>query len=144
MNEKKPIKNYIKTFENLDKDNINTLKKIFDEEIIFRDPFNYTKGILNTISIFERMFISLKDPVFSVKEYGVSYTNKKKYFLSWELSGKFKNSSKSVKIEGLSEVTFNLDGKAISHVDYWDSLSQLLIKLPKIGLVINYFKKKFL
>ena len=141
---KKLIENYIKTFENLNIKNLNKLSEIFNDNIIFKDPFNTIKGKQLVIKIFEKMFYQLDKPKFKVSDYAFSKSKKNIIYLRWELSAKFKNSSEFLNIEGMSEVGFNNLGKVISHIDYWDSLSQLLIKLPKVGFIINFFKQKFL
>ena len=89
-------------------------------------------------------FVQLDNPKFKVIDYGISNSNNNIIYLRWLLLGKFRNSSKLLKIQGMSEVTFNNLGEVISHTDHWDSLSELLIKLPKIGFIIDFFKRKFL
>ena len=138
------IKNYINTFENLSSKNLNELNLIFHDDIIFKDPFNEVKGKKSVIYIFEKMFVQLDKPKFKVIDYGISKSNNNIVYLRWFLLGKFKNSSKLLEIQGMSEVIFNNLGKVISHTDHWDSLSELLIKLPKIGFIIDLFKRKFL
>ena len=47
----------------------------------------------------------------------------------------FKAFNSNQKIEGLSEIMLNKNGKVYSHIDYWDSLSGLFVKLPFIGIL---------
>ena len=45
------------------------------------------------------------------------------------------------KLDGISEIKFNQNGKIFSHIDYWDSYNQFYIKLPYIGKFFYYFLK---
>ena len=56
LKNKKLIENYINTFENLNIKNLNKLSEIFNDDIIFKDPFNAIKGKQYVIKIFEKMF----------------------------------------------------------------------------------------
>ena len=47
------IKNYLKLFANLNKDNINDFDDLVTNDIIFSDPFNNVKGLNN----FKKFFI---------------------------------------------------------------------------------------
>ena len=78
------------------------------------------------------MFKKVKDPKFIVLDYAI---NKKRVFLKWKMT--FVAFECLQTIEGMSELLLNDDGKVISHVDYWDSLKGLFVKIPFIG----YFYK---
>ena len=87
------------------------------------------------------MFENVKDPKFTILDYA---QNKDHVFLKWKMSF---YAFKSLQIiEGMSDITFNKEGKIESHLDYWDSLSGLYIKLPLIGILykisLRIFKVK--
>ena len=46
-------------------------------------------------------------------------------------------------IEGMSDITFNKEGKIVSHLDYWDSLNGLYVKLPFIGILYKISLRMF-
>ena len=48
---------------------------------------------------------------------------------------------KKISIKGMTEVRFDIQGKVIYHIDYWDSLTQLIIELPYIGKFIKKILK---
>ena len=56
---------------------------------------------------------------------------------------KFKKNHKSFSIDGMSEIKFDKSGKVLNHIDHWDSLSQLIIKLPNLGIVVRLILKFF-
>ena len=123
---------YISLFSKLTPDNIKDFDDLISQEIIFVDPFNNVRGKVAFKNIFYHMFEKVKDPKFIVLDYAI---NEKRVFLKWKMA--FVAFKSLQTIEGMSELLLNNDGKVISHVDYWDSLKGLFIKIPFIG----YFYK---
>ena len=127
---KENIKKYIKLFTELTPEKIILFDDLIDENIVFIDPFNNVIGSENFKKIFYHMFKNVKNPKFSVLDFTIG---KKNVYLKWEMSFKAFNSIQ--KIEGVSEIILNKNGKVSSHIDYWDSLNGLFIKLPFIGVL---------
>ena len=123
---------YISLFGKLTPDNIKDFDDLITQDIIFIDPFNNVRGIVAFKNIFYHMFKKVKDPKFIILDYAI---NKKRVFLKWKMT--FVAFECLQTIEGMSELLLNDDGKVISHVDYWDSLKGLFVKIPFIG----YFYK---
>ena len=46
-------------------------------------------------------------------------------------------------IEGMSDITLNKEGKVISHLDYWDTLNGIFIKLPFLGFLYKISLRMF-
>ena len=132
------IKNYINLFSNLDLNNIEQFDELVDKNIEFLDPFNSLKGIENFKKVFYHMFNNVQDPSFIILDYS---RNKHKVFLKWKMV--FYAFKSKQFIEGISEITLNNDGKINSHVDYWDSMNGLFIKLPFIGILYRLSLKIF-
>jgi steroid delta-isomerase len=132
------IKNYINLFSHLNLDNIEQFDNFIDKNIIFSDPFNDIKGSENFKKIFYHMFKNVKDPSFIILNYSKS---KNKVFLKWKMT--FYAFKSKQFIEGVSEITLNSDGKISSHIDYWDSMNGLFIKLPIIGILYRLSLKIF-
>ena len=111
--------------------------------MIFEDPFNKTIGKDNFIEIFREMFEKLESPFFIVTDYFISENSDNKYvgYLKWVLKGTFRNNKKKISITGMTEVSFDIKGKVIYHIDYWDSLTQLIVELPYIGKFIKKILK---
>ena len=84
------------------------------------------------------MFENVKDPNFIILEYS---KNKNKIFLKWKMV--FYAFKSKQFIEGISEITLNDQGKINSHIDYWDSMNGLFIKLPFIGIFYKLSLKIF-
>jgi len=133
-------KNYILFFENL---NINTpieeYKKVFDLNAKFKDPFHKVTGLEKIYKIFQDMYTKLDNPKFKIIEV---ITEDKIIYIKWDFEFKFKNKSKQESFEGISRVEFNNEGKAISHIDYWDSVENLYEKIPILSFFFKLIKNK--
>ena len=135
------VKSYINLFSNLSPKNINEFDNLISKDIIFVDPFNNTKGVNAFKNIFYHMFEIVTDPKFLIIDYSIS---KKRVFLKWKMT--FFAFKSLQTIEGMSELLLNDVGKIVSHIDYWDSLNGLFIKIPFIGVFYKFslfmFKSK--
>jgi len=131
---------YASFFENIDKTTtIGAYKKIFDENVQYKDPFHDIKGIEKLYKIFEDMYIKLDKPSFKVTE--IIEQNNIAY-LKWDFIFSFKDSNKEESFEGVSRVEFNEENKVISHIDYWDSSSNLYEKIPILSFFMRFIKSK--
>lgn len=131
---------YARFFENIDKTTpIEEYEKIFEKEVRFKDPFHDIKGLEKLYKIFEDMYIKLDNPSFKVTE--IIEQNNIAY-LKWDFHFSFKNDKKTESFEGVSRVEFNEENKVISHIDYWDSSSNLYEKIPILSFFMRFIKSK--
>tara|TARA_B100001093_G_scaffold182333_1_gene174945 strand:+ start:276 stop:704 length:429 start_codon:yes stop_codon:yes gene_type:complete len=132
------IKNYLKLFTNLNQDNINDFDDLVTNDIIFVDPFNNVVGLNNFKKIFYHMLDNVKQPRFII----INFAKKKDHvYLKWNMSFYAFNALQT--IEGMSDITLDEKGKIQSHLDYWDSLNGLYVKLPFIGLLYRISLRMF-
>jgi len=132
------INDYINLFSHLSLNNIEQFDNCIDKDILFSDPFNDIKGSENFKKIFYHMFKNVKDPSFIILNHSKS---ENKVFLKWKMT--FYAFKSKQFIEGVSEITLNSDGKINCHIDYWDSMNGLFIKLPIIGVLYRLSLKIF-
>ena len=131
---------YASFFENIEKTtSIKEYEKIFDKEVRFKDPFHDIIGLEKLYKIFEDMYIKLDNPSFKVTE--IIEQNNIAY-LKWDFHFSFKGSGKDESFEGVSRVEFNEEKKVISHIDYWDSSSNLYEKIPILSFFMRFIKSK--
>mgnify|MGYP001184047115 FL=1 len=139
INSKVNIENFAKKygnfFENIAEDKIDVLNTLCTKDILFKDPFNSFTGLEKFKKVFQHMYKQAADPKFSVVHISVS---SRTAYMKWVFS-----TSKLIKIEGVSEIKFNEEGLVCSHIDYWDSASQVFIKIPILKYFIRYLIKKF-
>ncbi|PPR79673.1 MAG: hypothetical protein CFH01_00257 [Alphaproteobacteria bacterium MarineAlpha2_Bin1] len=125
---------YGEFFENITEDKIESLNILCAKDMFFRDPFNSFTGLDKFKKVFQHMYKQASNPKFFISD--ICTINNTAY-MKWNFS-----SGKFVEIEGISEIKFNEDGLVTSHVDYWDSASQIFAKIPIIKYLIRYLIKK--
>ncbi len=134
----KIIEKYLRLFADLNKNNIDDFDNLVSNNVIFADPFNNVKGVKNFKKIFYHMLDNVKEPKFFIVDYA---QNKDHVFLKWKMT--FHAFKAMQTIEGMSDITLNKEGKVLSHLDYWDSLNGIYIKLPFIGFLYKISLRMF-
>lgn len=112
---------------------------IYDEAVVFKDPFNEVKGIRAVHTVFQHMYEMLDSPRFVIKEYlGDADTA----YVRWDFIFHFKGDTKENRFEGVSRVQMNAAGKIISHIDFWDAAEHVYEKIPLLGSILRFVKRK--
>lgn len=133
------IEQYIEFFENLEKETSKEqYKKIFHNNIRFKDPFHEIEGIDSLYDIFHNMFNKLNYCKFKVTE---TITKENLAYIKWSFYFNFSKNQKIETFEGVSRVEFKKN-KAISHIDYWDSSEVVYEKIPILKTLIRFIKQK--
>jgi steroid delta-isomerase len=134
------LEEYISYYEGLTQANAVNLINLATEDMHFRDPFNDVRDVRKVVEIMEHMFVNLNDPRFVISD---KFFASNSAMLKWEFtfSSKF-GSKKSWSIPGVSEVVFSADGKVAEHIDFWDSGTYLFEKMPIVGQLIRFGKRK--
>ncbi len=132
--------NYASFFENINSNTpLTEYEKVFDTNAKFKDPFHEVVGLDKIFTIFADMYVKLDNPKFIVTE--IVEQNHIVY-IRWDFQFSFKNSTTKETFEGVSRVEFNEKDKVISHIDYWDSASNVYEKIPIVSSFIKFIKQK--
>ena len=128
-------------FETLTETSVADLSLIYAPDARFKDPFNDVKGCAAISAIFSHMFLALEAPRFVVIE---RISQGQQCFLTWEFRFKFKNYQQTTEqvILGASHIVFNEQGLVSLHRDYWDAAEELYEKLPIVGSVMRWLKRR--
>jgi steroid delta-isomerase len=132
------IKEIIKRFEGLSLETVDHLTDIYSTDAIFKDPFNEVSGQSDIKKIFVHMFEQVDHPKFIVL---TEISNSNQACLTWEFRFRFKNESDQQTIRGCSWLAIR-DNLITEHRDYWDAAEELYEKLPLIGSLMRFLKKK--
>jgi hypothetical protein len=65
-------------------------------------------------------------------------------FLSWDFMFRFKRFARDAEqvVRGGSHLVFGADGRIALHRDYWDAAEELYEKLPAVGALMRWLKRK--
>jgi hypothetical protein len=141
MNTRQATENLATFFETLSPQSVAQLHTIYDAQACFKDPFNEVQGLPEIERIFQHMYVALDQPHFVVTGQVVDGAQA---FLTWEFRFRFKRFDTTTlqAVRGASHVVFNEQGLVTLHRDYWDAAEELYEKLPVLGGVMRWLKKR--
>lgn len=128
-------------FESLSPDSLGRLGEFYTADARFKDPFNEVQGIPAITRVFEHMFDSLTEPRFVVTSRLVDGAQ---CFLVWEFRFRFQRFDTSTEqvVRGGSHLRLAPDGRVADHRDYWDAAEELYEKLPVVGGLMRWLKRR--
>lgn len=131
----------VQFFETLTPHSVAQLGEFYAPQARFTDPFNDVTGVPAITRVFEHMFISLRQPRFVVKERVLQGAQ---CFLTWEFRFYFKGyqAGQEQVILGASHLALSSSGQITLHRDYWDAAQELYEKLPMVGSLMRWLKRR--
>ncbi len=115
--------------------------EFYTADVTFKDPFNEVRGLPEVQRIFTHMYEALDNPRFVITGRVVDGAQ---CFLVWEFRFAFRNFHKGVEqvVRGGSHLQLASDGRIASHRDYWDAAEELYEKLPLVGGLMRWLKRR--
>ena len=128
-------------FESISPADVPRLGTIYTEDAYFRDPFNEVTGVSEIARIFGAMFEHLDDVRFTILE---TVADDGGAMLTWDMSYRVRKwrPHQSQVIHGANLRCVAPDGRIAYHRDYWDAANELYAKLPLIGPVMRWLRRK--
>ena len=128
-------------FENLTPGSLDELETIYTPLAYFKDPFNEVRGIDGIRRIFSHMYSSLEQPRFVVTG---CIVDGDQCFLSWNFMFRLKRFDRATEqtVRGGSHLKFDAGGRIDFHRDYWDAAEELYEKLPVVGGLMRWLKRR--
>jgi hypothetical protein len=131
----------VQFFETVSPDNLNRLSEFYHPQARFKDPFNDVIGIPAIQHIFAHMFVQLVQPRFVVTN---QVLQGQQCFLTWAFQFGFKGfkTGQTQTILGATHLVLNESGQITLHRDYWDVAEELYEKLPVLGGLMRWLKRR--
>ena len=130
----------IALFETLQPADLARLDTFYADDARFKDPFNEVRGVPAIRRIFEHMYASLDRPRFVVRE---AIVQGDQCFLVWDFLFRMKRFRRDeLCVRGGSHLRYGADGRIVEHRDYWDAAEELYEKLPGIGALMRWLKRR--
>lgn len=130
----------IKLFEALRAEDVARLAEHYTPGASFKDPFNNVTGVAAIQAIFRHMFDALDEPRFVITE---ALLERNHAFLVWDFHFRMKRFSRQRQsIHGSTHLRFAPDGRIALHRDYWDAAEELYEKLPLVGALMRWLKRR--
>jgi hypothetical protein len=140
MTHQDDLARFIHFFETLSQENVGSLFDLYTADAFFKDPFNEVHGHTAIIKILEHMFAQVDEPRFIVTR---SILQGEDAFIIWDFLFRSKDYGHTAqRIHGTSHLRFGPDHKVNYHRDYWDTAEELYEKIPLLGSVMRFLKRK--
>ena len=127
-------------FESLAPADLPSLRGVYAADARFKDPFNSVQGLPAIARIFQHMFRQLDAPHFTVRDI---VGEGDALFLTWDFDFRTRGQgARAMRIHGASHLLFGTGGQVTMHRDYWDAAEELYEKLPLIGALMRWLKRR--
>lgn len=128
-------------YEQLQPQRLDELATHYASDARFKDPFNEVQGLPAIRRIFEHMFVALHEPHFVVTQ---QLVDGDQAFLVWEFRFRFRRFDTVTEqvVRGGSHLVLGPDGRVTLHRDYWDAAEELYEKLPGLGALMRWLKRR--
>ena len=134
------VQRIVALFEQLAPADLPRLAGIYTPDARFKDPFNEVRGVPAIARIFEHMFRTLDAPRFVIRDVIVQGDQ---CFLSWDFVFRMRRFNGAEQtIRGASHLQLARDGRIAMHRDYWDAAEELYEKLPVVGALMRWLRRR--
>lgn len=131
----------IEFFESISPESVARIAELYSADAWFKDPFNEVRGTAAIEAIFAAMFSQVDQPRFRVRQV---IGDSKRACLLWDFEFHLRRFDRSRLqcIRGASWLEFDAQGRIACHRDYWDAAEELYEKLPLVGALMRWLKRR--
>lgn len=134
------IDDLVRWFESLTPESAQEVERYYTADAYFKDPFNELRGADAIRRVFVHMFEQVNQPRFCVTG---RWQSGEGAVLLWDFSFRMKRGPASLQtIRGATHLRFAADGRVDWHRDYWDAAEELYEKLPLIGALMRFLRRR--
>ena len=131
-------------FEHLQPTDVQRIAELYTTDAQFKDPFNEVQGTAAIERIFTHMFDSLESPRFVITQRVLQGTQA---FVTWDFLFAMPrmNYGQTQTVRGATHFVFREDAgvwRVALHRDYWDAAEELYEKLPIVGGLMRWLKRR--
>lgn len=125
-------------FADLRPEGLADVERIYAPHARFTDPWSDIHGIAAIEAMYRRMFRELDSPRFVI---GEQTAGAHSGFVTWTLHfrGRYWPDGR---IEGVSHLHFDPDGRVRLHRDYWDAAGAVYEALPALGPMLRLLRRR--
>lgn len=130
----------IEAFEGLTAADLPRLGEFYAPDADFKDPFNEVRGVPAIRQVFEHMYVALEAPRFVIHD---AVAQGDQCVLTWDFIFRFRRFSREWQtVRGASHLKLDAHGLITLHRDYWDVAEELYEKLPGVGSLMRWLKRR--
>jgi len=137
------LKNFYETYNTLQKDNLDTLGLIYDENIRFIDPAHEIHGLPHLIDYFAGLYSSLDHISFDFTQ---QLCMNNDCTVQWVMTFSHPKLARGrdIEVAGISALHLLQNGKVDMHRDYFDLGAMLYEHLPILGGLVRNIKRRLI
>ena len=141
MSTQQAVDRIVALFEGMRREDVARLDAFYMRDAWFKDPFNEVRGLEPVQRIYRHMFDALEAPRFDVRSRIVQGDE---CFLAWEFHFALRNWRRGQPqlVRGSSHLKLAPDGRIAWHRDYWDAAEEVYEKLPVLGSLMRWLKRR--
>jgi len=131
-------------FEHLQSADLSRLDEFYTTDAQFKDPFNQVQGLPAIAHVFEHMFEALQAPRFVITTHVLQG---EQCFVTWDFLFAIPRmeDGQTQTIRGATHFVLREEAgvwRVAVHRDYWDAAEELYEKLPVVGSLMRWLKKR--
>lgn len=131
-------------FEQLQPADVARIADIYTADAQFKDPFNEVQGVPAIEAIFAHMFRELDAPRFVITQ---QVQQGAQCFVTWDFLFVMRrfDAGRTQTIRGASHLVLRAEAgvwRVAVHRDYWDAAEELYEKLPVVGSLMRWLKRR--
>jgi len=128
-------------FETLSPASLAGVRYVYAADARFKDPFSEVQGPKAIERVYAHMFESLHAPYFVVTG---RVLQGRECFLTWNFCFRFQSIRPATEqtVRGCSHLVLDAQGRIAVHRDYWDVAEELYEKIPGLGALMRWLKKR--
>ncbi|MWV17788.1 nuclear transport factor 2 family protein [Pseudomonas sp. L-22-4S-12] len=132
------LRQFAERFAGLDASNLDRLRELYSDDILFRDPLHEVRGLPAVRGYFGELYANVSELRFDF--YGFDQSAEGEGYLRWTMSYRHPRlrGGELIRVEGCSHLRWR--DKVYQHRDYFDAGALLYEHLPILGRVIAWLK----
>ena len=127
-------------FETISPASVGEIGRVYAPDAWFKDPFNEVRGVPAIEQIFRHMFEQVDEPRFVIHD---AVIQGEQGFVTWDFRFRMRRFNRAEQvIRGASHLRFDAAGLVVFHRDYWDAAEELYEKLPLLGGLMRFLRRR--
>jgi steroid Delta-isomerase len=134
------VRAVVRFYESLRPSSVAEIERLYTPDAFFKDPFNEVHGTAAIRRIFVHMFDQVDLPRFVVDSAACEGDTA---FIGWTMSFRRRGRPDHEQtIRGCTALRFDAAGRVSWHRDYWDAAEELYEKLPLLGALMRWLRRR--
>jgi hypothetical protein len=131
---------FIDTYQGLSINNLDSLDKVYHQDIFFQDPLHHVQGYQALQHYFSQLYTNLSACEFVVK-HAICHDNEAAIYWTMRFCHRQLKGGEEIEVSGHSLLK-ECEQRVVFHRDYLDVGEMLYEHLPIVGSLIRYVKKQ--